>query len=132
MNAQRRQTGSECMVLQRDRCPEHGHDAVAGELVYRAPVPLDNGGAAGDQLGHDFAQTLCTHRRSHVHRMHDVGEQDGYLLVLRTGVLLGDRCTAAVKESRTRPRLGATRAARGRCGHPTLRRFRPPNVSRVL
>ena len=49
------------------------------------------------------------------------------LLVLRSGVLPGDRCTAAVTESCTPARLGATRAARGRCGHPTLRRLRPPS-----
>ena len=59
--------------------------------------------------------------------MHHVGEHHRDLLVLRMGVALRNGCTAAVTESRTLPRLGATRAARGRCGHPTLRRFRPPS-----
>ncbi len=62
-----------------------------------------------------------THRRSDVHGVHHIGEQDGYLLVLRAGVLPGDGCTAAVTESSARPRFSATVTARGRCGHPILR-----------
>ena len=36
LNAQRRQTSANCMVLQRYRRAEHRHDAVTGELVHRA------------------------------------------------------------------------------------------------
>jgi hypothetical protein len=39
-------------------CPEHGHDAVGGELVDRAAVALHNGGGAVGQVGHDLAQPL--------------------------------------------------------------------------
>ena len=40
LNAQRRQAGANSVVLQRNRRAEHRHDAVAGELVHRAAVPL--------------------------------------------------------------------------------------------
>ena len=40
LDAQRRQAGANSVVLQRHRRTEHRHDAVAGELVHRAAVPL--------------------------------------------------------------------------------------------
>ena len=109
------------MILQRHRRTEHRHDAVTGELVHRAAVPLHHGRAAVDEIGHDLAEPLRTHRRSDIHGVHHIGEQDGYLLVLRADVMLRHRCTAAVTESSPRPRFSATVTARGRCGHPILR-----------
>jgi hypothetical protein len=82
LNARGCQTRPESMVLQRDRRPEHRHDAVAGELVHRAAAASHHRRGAAHELGHDLAQPLCAHRRGHVHRMHHVGEQHGYLLVL--------------------------------------------------
>jgi hypothetical protein len=46
LNAQGRQTGTNSVVLQRHRCPEHRHDAVTGELVHRSAETLHNYGAA--------------------------------------------------------------------------------------
>ena len=40
LNAQRRQTGANSVILQRHRRAEHRHDPVAGELVHRAAVAL--------------------------------------------------------------------------------------------
>ncbi len=54
----RSQTSAESVVLQRDRCTEQRHDAVAGELVDRPAVALDNRRATLDQFGHDLAQPL--------------------------------------------------------------------------
>ena len=91
------------MVLQRDRRTEHRHDAVAGELVHRAAVALDDNGRAVDQLGHDLAQPLRADRRRDVHRMHHIGEQHRHLLVLR--VCVGHRPQASRSRGRTCRRL---------------------------
>ncbi len=119
--------GAESVVLQRHRRTEYRHDPVTGELVHRAAVALNHRSTTLDQLGHDLAQPLRTNGCCDVHRMHHVGEQDGDLLVLRAGISVLDRGATPVTESRTLTQLGATRTARGRCGHPTLRRFRPPS-----
>ncbi len=90
---------------------------IAGEIG-SGPI---NYTAVGEQVGHDLAQPLRPDGRRDVHGTHHIGEQHRHLLVLRAGVLLGDGCTAAVTKSSARPRFSATRAACGRCGHPTLR-----------
>ena len=71
------------MVLQRDWCAEHRHDAVAGELAQRPAVTLHHRCGTVQQLGHDLAQPLRPDGRRDVHRMHDIGEQHRHLLVLR-------------------------------------------------
>ncbi len=97
------------MVLQRYRCAEHRHDAVAGELVHRAAVALHHRRAAVGQVGHDLAQPLRTHRRRDVHRMHHIGEQHRHLLVLRRSADLCDRRTALITELGVRRQLRAAR-----------------------
>ncbi len=89
LDTEGRQTGANGVILQRHRCPEHGHDAVAGETADRAAVPLDHPCRTVDQIGHDLAQPLRTHGRRDVHRMNNIGEQHRDLLVLRRS---GGRC----------------------------------------
>ena len=90
LNPQGRQTGTNRVVLQRRRCAEDRHDPVTGELVDRAAVALDHRRAAVDKVGHDLTEPFRTHRRSNIHRVHHVGEQHGYLLVLRAGIAVFD------------------------------------------
>jgi hypothetical protein len=66
LNAHRRQAGANSMVLQRDWCAEHRHDAVAGELAQRSAVALHHGRGTVEQFGHDLAQPLRSHRRGDV------------------------------------------------------------------
>ena len=70
------------MVLQRHRCPEHRHDAVAGELVHPAAVPLHHRRAAVGEVGHDLAQPLSTDGRGNVHRMNNIGEQHAHVNIV--------------------------------------------------
>jgi hypothetical protein len=78
------------VVLQRHRRTEHRHDAVTGELVDHAAVPLHHRPAPVGEFCHDFPQPLRTHRRSNVHRMHHVGEENRDLLVFRPGIAVLD------------------------------------------
>jgi len=55
------------VVLQRGRCSEQRHDAVAGELVDRPAVVVHDGCAAVNQIGHDLTQAFRIHGRSNVH-----------------------------------------------------------------
>ena len=120
LDAQRRQAGTDSVVLQRHRRAEHRHDAVAGETADRAAVPLNHHCRTVDQIGHDLAQPLRTDRRRDVHRMHHIGEQHRHLLVLRRSADLCDRCTALVTELGVQRQLGATRPTRqSRCCHRT-------------
>ena len=98
LNAQRRQTSADSVVLQRYWRAEHRHDPVAGELVHRAAIALNHHRRTVDQIGHDLAQSLRAHRCRDVHRMHHIGEQHRHLLVLRRSAGLCDRCTALVTE----------------------------------
>ena len=50
LNAQGRKTGTHRVVLQRHRRAEHRHDAVAGELVHRAAVPLHHRRRSGRRV----------------------------------------------------------------------------------
>ena len=111
LNAQGRQTGAGGVVLQRHRCAEHRHDAVTGELVDRAAVPLHNCRAAVGEVGHDLAQPLGTHRRGNLHRMHHVGEQDGDLLVFGGFRARRNGCTALATELGLLVQFGAARPA---------------------
>jgi hypothetical protein len=78
-------------VVQRELGTEDGHDAIAGELVQRAAVAVDDRCCPVEQPGHDLAQPLGTDSLRDVHRMDHVGEQDGHLLVLGVCVLHRDR-----------------------------------------
>ena len=55
LKTHRRQAGANSMVLQRDWCAEHRHDAVAGELAQRSAVAFHHGCGTVQQFGHDFA-----------------------------------------------------------------------------
>ena len=115
LNAQRRQAGADSMVLQRDRRTKHRHDAVTGELAHRAAVALHHRRGTVQQVGHDLAQPLRTHRRRDVHRMHHIGEQHRDLLVLRRCRGGRDRRTALVTELRVRRQLRTARPAHHGC-----------------
>ncbi len=67
LNAQRRQTGTNSVVLQRHWRTEHRHDPVAGELVHRAAVTLYYCRSTVDQVGHDLTKPLGTDGRCDVH-----------------------------------------------------------------
>ena len=108
------EAGPKGMVLQRNWGSEHRHDAVTGELVDCACVPLHHGSCVLDQLRHDLAQPLGTHRGGDVHRMHHVGEQHRHLLVLGRSLLATDGRTASVAEEGILQRFGATRGAHRR------------------
>ncbi len=47
---------------------------------------LHHRGRTVDQLGHDLAQPLRTHRAGDLHRTHHIGEQHRHLLELRDWV----------------------------------------------
>ncbi len=64
--------------------------------------------------------------------MHHIGEQDGYLLVLRPGIGFLDWRTTAVTESSALTRLAATCAARCNGRHPTLRQSEPHRFQGAL
>jgi hypothetical protein len=112
LNCHRRQTRSNSVVLHCYRCAEHRHDPVTGELVHRAAIPLDHRRAALNQFGHDLAQPLGTDGRCNVHRMNNIGEQDGYLLVLSRLADVCDWRTALVTELGVRWQFGAARPTR--------------------
>ncbi len=112
LQAQGRHTGPNRVVLQRYGRAEHGHDAVAGELVHGAAVTLHHRHRAINQLGHDLAQPLGTHRRGDVHRMHHVGEQNSHLLVLAMFGRVREARTALATELGRRGQSGAARTAR--------------------
>jgi putative transposase len=82
LDAQRGQTCAGCVVLQCDRRAKDCHDAITGELIDSAAVPLHHRRGSVHQLSHDLAQPLCTHRCRDVHRMDHIGEQHRHLLVL--------------------------------------------------
>jgi len=111
LKAQGRQTGTNGVVLQRHRRAEHGHDAVAGELVHRAPVALHHHHRAIDEVGHDLSQALSTDRRSDLHRMNNIGEQDRHLLVFRRLRRLRQLHSALAAELGRRARLRAAGTA---------------------
>ena len=58
LDAQRRKTSADSVILQRHRRTEQRHDPVAGELVHRAAITLHYRRSAVDQVGHDLAQSL--------------------------------------------------------------------------
>ena len=118
LNTQGRQAGTDCVILQRHRRTEHRHDPVTGELVHRTAVSLHHRRAAVGEVGHDLAQPLGPHRRSDVHRMHHVGEEDRDLLVLRRCGRRRDWRTTLATELGLRAQLCPARPARqAGCGH---------------
>ncbi len=113
LEIQRGEARANSMVFQRCRRTEHRHDPVAGELVHRAAVPLYDGRTSTGQARHDLAQPLRTDSRRYVHRMNDIGEKNGDLLVLRGadgGVV--QRRSATVTEPGVDQRLGSASGAR--------------------
>ncbi len=90
LDAQRRQAGTNSVVLQGHWRAEHRQDPVAGEFVDGAAVALHHCRAAVYQLGHDLAQPLRTDRRGDVHRVDHVGEGNSDLLVLRPDICFVD------------------------------------------
>ena len=90
LNAQRRTTSADRVVLHGDRCAEHCHDAVTGELVHRATTALHHRCHDVDEFGHYLAQPLRSHRYRNVHRMNNIGEQHRDLLVLGASLVVID------------------------------------------
>jgi hypothetical protein len=137
LDVQRRRTCAKCVVLQGDWRTENRHDAVAGELIDHAAPALHHPCGPSDQLGHDLAPSLSTHRRRDIHRMHHIGEQHRHLLVLsRFG---GGRYggAALVAEFRVRWQFGTAGSARQprRCHasttHPRSAYAAPPRIGRL-
>ncbi len=64
---QRRETSADSVILQRHGRTEDRHDAVAGELVHRAAIPLHYRRSTVDQVGHDLTQPLGTDGGCDVH-----------------------------------------------------------------
>ena len=83
---QRRVTGAPRVVLVGDRRAEDGHDPVAGELVDGALEAVHGIGEGGEEALHDRVPLLGILALGHVHRALDVGEEDGDLLALATGL----------------------------------------------
>ena len=71
------------MVLQRHGAPNTAMMPSPVKLPTVPPYRLHHRRAKVDQIGHDLAQPLRTDGRRDVHRMHNIGEQHRYLLVLR-------------------------------------------------
>ena len=117
LNAQRGEAGANRMILQGDWRSEHRHDPITGELVDRPAVALHDRRRSADQVRHDLAQPLRTHRRRDVHRVHHVGEQHSRLLVLGRPRFAGNRRAARVTEPCILQWLGAARPAHGGCRH---------------
>jgi hypothetical protein len=59
------------------------HDAVAGELVHRASIPLHQRPAPVGEIGHDLSEPLGSHRCRNVHSTHNIGGHHRYLGVVR-------------------------------------------------
>ncbi len=117
LDVQRRQAGAKSVVLQSDWRPEQSHDAVAGELVDGAAVPLHHSGGPVEHGGHDVAQSFGVEAGRQIHRAHDVGEQHRHVFVLGRRRGVGDRSTTAVAEPRP---------ARGLVPHVPQTRSVPP------
>ena len=62
--------------------PKQRHQPIAGELVDRTLVSLNNCGRPVEQLMHDLAQPLGIQYGRQLHRTHHVREKDGDLLTL--------------------------------------------------
>jgi hypothetical protein len=91
LNAQRRKTSADSVILQRRRRTEDRHDPVAGELVHGAAIPLHQRRAPVGKVSHDLSQSLGTNGGGDFHPVDHVGKQNRYLLVLRIGTGVVDR-----------------------------------------
>jgi hypothetical protein len=94
---------------------------VARELVHRAAVALHRHHRAINQIGHDLPQAFRTDGCRDVHRVHDVGEQHGDLLVLSRlgGGLYEWRTAFATELGRRTGRRAAGITGEPRLGQPT-------------
>ena len=108
------------MVLESHRRSEHRHDAVAGELVDRGAIALDQPHGAIDQFGHNLAESFRTNRGRNAHGLHHVCEKHRDLFVLRARIALGHRRATAMTEPGVLEGLSATGSARRHGRHPTL------------
>ena len=99
------------VILEGHRRTEHRHDPVAGEFVDGSSVLPHHCRRSVEQLGHELAKSLRTHRRGDVHRLHHVGEQNGHLLVLGERAWLRDGRAAGVAEPGVGTQLDAAGAA---------------------
>ncbi len=118
LDVQRGAAGAYRVVLEGHRRAEHRHDPVAGELVHRAAVALDDHRRAAEQLAHDLAQPFRPDGRRDIHRVHHVGEEHGDLLVLGMNVDGGDGRSAHVTEAGAVPQACPARTAR--YGHRSI------------
>ncbi len=83
---QRCVTGAPCVILMGDGGAEDGHDPVAGELVDRALEAVHGVGEGREEALHDRVPLLGILLLGKIHRPLDVGEEDGDLLALATGL----------------------------------------------
>ena len=74
--------GAARRVLQRERCAEEGHGAVAEELVDGALVGVHVLADQLDEAVHDRVHLLRAQVRGERRRVHDVAEQHGHVLAL--------------------------------------------------
>ena len=81
------------------------------QLRQRLGPRLFNPASTLDQLGHDLAQPLGTHRCRDVHRMYNIGEQHRHLLVLRRSSGVCDWRAALATELGCAAYLSAARPA---------------------
>ncbi len=124
---QRGVTGALRVVLVGDRCPEQGHDAVAGELVDRPFEAMDALAQDGKELIEDAMPPFRVDPPGELHRLLDVGKQNRDLLAFavqsgarredflgqvsrRVGAEIGGRAAGQVFPTR-RPRAGHGAAA---------------------
>ena len=112
---QRRDTGSNSVVLQRDRGSEQRHDAVTSELLNRTAISLSDGPAPVEELPHDLTQPLGPQGGGQIHGPMHVSEEHGYLFVLGLRVASHDRGSASVTKPGAGPRLGTAPPACIRC-----------------
>src|ERR1700752_5119614 len=120
------------VVLERDRRAESGHDPVAGDLIDRAAISLDDLRGTIDQVGHDLAESLGSESRRDVHRMDHIGEQHRHLLVLGVTVDSGDRRSARVTEAGAVTQFGVARSARHCHGSILSPREKPRLLKRAI
>ena len=82
VDAERRVTGAQRVILLGQRRAEERHDPVAHHLVDRAVVPVDGFHHELEDGVQDLARFLGIALRQQLHRSLQVGEEHGHLLAL--------------------------------------------------